>query len=145
MTPQTAAATGTITEVAAASDTFTTLVAALTEAELTEVLQGQGPFTVFAPTNAAFEALPAGTVEELMKPENRETLVKLLKYHVVAGAYPSSQLEAGDLTSVEGSTITVTTADGSVKVNDVTVLQPDIMATNGVIHAIDQVMLPPSP
>lgn len=145
MTPQTAAATGTITEVAAASDTFTTLVAALTEAELTEVLQGQGPFTVFAPTNAAFEALPAGTVEELMKPENRETLVKLLKYHVVSGAYPSSQLEAGDLTSVEGSTITVTTADGSVKVNDVTVLQPDIMATNGVIHAIDQVMLPPSP
>jgi uncharacterized surface protein with fasciclin (FAS1) repeats len=141
--PQTAATTGTIADVAAASDTFTTLVAALNEAELTEVLQGQGPFTVFAPTDAAFEALPAGTVDELMKPENRALLVQLLKYHVVAGAYPSGDLEAGDLTSAEGSPITVSGTGDEMKVNEANVIQPDITATNGVIHAIDSVMLPP--
>ena len=142
--PRTSAAPGTIADVAAANSTFKTLVSALNEAELTEVLKGQGPFTVFAPTDAAFNALPAGTVDELMKPENRTTLVQLLKYHVGSGAYPSSRLTAGQLPSTEGSPITVTVADGKMKVNDANVMQPDIMATNGVIHAIDQVILPPS-
>jgi len=143
-TPRTATANGTIADVAAANSTFKTLVSALNEAELTEVLKGQGPFTVFAPTDAAFNALPAGTVDELMKPENRATLVQLLKYHVVSGDYPSSRLAAGQLPSTEGSPITVTVANGKMKVNNANVLQPDITATNGVIHAIDQVMLPPS-
>lgn len=143
-TPRTAA-TGTIADVAGASSTFTTLVSALNEAELTEVLKGEGPFTVFAPTDAAFEALPPGTIDELMKPENRTTLVQVLKYHVVSGAYPASRLAAGQLPSVQGAPITVSITDGKVMVNDANVLQADITATNGVIHAIDRVILPPRP
>lgn len=143
-TPRTSTATGTIADVAAASSTFKTLVSALNEAELTDVLKGQGPFTVFAPTDAAFNALPAGTLDELMKPENRATLVQLLKYHVVSGAYPSSRLTAGSLPSVQGAPITVSITDGKVMVNNANVIQPDITATNGVIHAIDRVILPPS-
>jgi uncharacterized surface protein with fasciclin (FAS1) repeats len=138
-----AATTGTIVDIASASDSFETLVAALTEAELAEVLQGEGPFTVFAPTDEAFAALPAGTVEELLKPENRAMLVQVLKYHVVSGAYPASSLSSGEVPTVEGSTVTVTVSDGQVTVNDATVIQPDITATNGVIHAIDRVILPP--
>jgi uncharacterized surface protein with fasciclin (FAS1) repeats len=141
--PNVAAASGTIFDVASSSDTFKTLVSALTEAELAEVLKGAGPFTVFAPTDAAFAELPAGTVEELLKPENRETLVKILKYHVVSGAYPASSLTAGQVTTIEGQPVTVAISEGKVKVNDSTVIQSDITATNGVIHAIDQVMLPP--
>lgn len=141
--PNVAAASGTIFDVASSSNTFTTLVSALTEAELAEVLKGAGPFTVFAPTDAAFAELPAGTVEELLKPENRETLVKILKYHVVSGAYPSSSLAAGQVTTIEGQPVTVAISEGKVTVNDSTVIQSDITATNGVIHAIDRVMLPP--
>lgn len=138
-----AATSGNIVDIASASDSFQTLVAALTEAELAEVLQGEGPFTVFAPTDEAFAALPAGTVEELLKPENREMLVQILSYHVVSGAYPSSSLSSGEVPTVEGSPVTVSVSEGKVMVNEANVIQPDITATNGVIHAIDQVILPP--
>jgi uncharacterized surface protein with fasciclin (FAS1) repeats len=141
--PGIAAGSGTIVDVASASDTFETLVAALTEAELTEVLAGEGPFTVFAPTDEAFDALPEGTVEALLLPENRETLVKLLTYHVVPGSITSDDLSSGDVATVEGSPITVTVGEGMVMVNEASVIQPDIPASNGVIHAIDRVILPP--
>ncbi|MCU0565290.1 MAG: fasciclin domain-containing protein [Oculatellaceae cyanobacterium Prado106] len=140
----TAAASGTIVDIAAASDTFKTLVAALTEAELTEVLQGEGPFTVFAPTDEAFAALPAGTVENLLKPENRATLIQVLTYHVVPGSITSEQIAAGEVTTVEGSPVTIALEEDKVKVGAATVVQADIMASNGVIHAIDQVIMPPS-
>lgn len=139
-----AASNGTIVDIATASDSFTTLVAALTEAELTEVLSGEGPFTVFAPTDEAFAALPDGTVEELLKPENRDRLVEILTYHVVPGSYPSSSLAAGQVQTAEGESVTITTNAGKVMVNDANVIQPDISASNGVIHVIDRVMLPPS-
>jgi uncharacterized surface protein with fasciclin (FAS1) repeats len=142
-TTATAAAQGTIVDVAAASDTFKTLVAALTEAELVEVLKGEGPFTVFAPTDAAFAALPEGTVEKLLLPENRETLVKILTYHVVPGSITSEQIAAGDVTTVEGSAATVAVTAGKVTVEGASVVQADILASNGVIHAIDQVIMPP--
>ena len=140
--PGVAVGSGTIVDVAAASDTFQTLVSALTEAELAEVLQGEGPFTVFAPTDEAFAALPAGTVEELLKPENRETLVKILSYHVVPGSITSDQLTSGEVATVEGSPVTVTVDGTTVMVDDASVIQPDIPASNGVIHAIDRVILP---
>jgi uncharacterized surface protein with fasciclin (FAS1) repeats len=138
-----AAATGTIVEVASGSETFKTLVAALTEAELTETLSGTGPFTVFAPTDAAFAALPDGTVETLLKPENREKLIKVLTYHVVPGAITSDKIAAGDVNTVEGSPVTVAVADGKVTVGGANVTQADIEASNGVIHAIDKVIMPP--
>lgn len=138
-----AAASGTIVEIASANETFSTLVAALTEAELAEVLGSEGPFTVFAPTNEAFAALPEGTVEELLKPENRETLVRVLKYHVVPGTYLSSSLSSGDVETAAGEPLTITVSEDAVTVNNATVIQPDIVATNGVIHAVDQVILPP--
>lgn len=142
--PEESAATGdTIVDVASASESFQTLVAALTEAELTEVLQGEGPFTVFAPTDEAFEALPPGSVEKLLQPENRALLVQILQYHVVSGAYPSTELTSGEVPTVEGQPVTVTVSEGSVKVNNANVVQPDITASNGVIHAIDQVIIPP--
>lgn len=141
--PGVAVGSGTIVDVAAASDTFRTLVSALNEAELTEVLQGEGPYTVFAPTDEAFAALPQGTVEELLKPENRETLVKILSYHIVPGSLTSDQLTTGDVATVEGSPVTVTVENNTVTVDDATVIQPDIPASNGVIHAIDRVILPP--
>ncbi|MFM7427257.1 MAG: fasciclin domain-containing protein, partial [Elainella sp.] len=143
--PNVAATSGNIVDIASASESFKTLVAALNEAELAQVLEGTGPFTVFAPTDAAFEALPAGTFEELLKPENRATLVQILKYHVVSGSYPSASLESGQLPTAAGVPLTVTVANGSVKVDGATVLQPDINASNGVIHAIDQVILPSQP
>jgi uncharacterized surface protein with fasciclin (FAS1) repeats len=142
--PEESAATGeTIVDVASASESFQTLVAALTEAELTEVLQGEGPFTVFAPTDEAFEALPPGSVEKLLQPENRALLVQILQYHVVSGAYPSEDLTSGEVATVEGQPVTVTVSEGGVKVNNANVIQPDITASNGVIHAIDQVIIPP--
>lgn len=141
--PRVAATSGNIVDVASASDSFKTLVSALTEAELAEVLEGEGPFTVFAPTDAAFAALPAGTLEELMKPENRATLVQILKYHVVPGAYASSDLTSGEVPTAAGESVSVEVNEGSVKVNNANVIQPDIPASNGVIHAIDRVILPP--
>ncbi len=113
-------------------------------AGLVETLQGDGPFTVFAPTNAAFAALPAGTVESLLKPENKDQLIAILTYHVVAGKVMSTDLSDGmKAATVNGAEVTITTADGA-KVNGANVAAADIVASNGVVHVIDAVILPPS-
>jgi uncharacterized surface protein with fasciclin (FAS1) repeats len=133
-----------VVALAAANDSFKTLTAALKAAGLTETLSGQGPFTVFAPTDAAFAQLPQDALQELLKPENKDILVKILTYHVVPGNVTSSDLKSGEVKTVEGGAVKVQ-ADPSkgVSVNDASVVQPDIKASNGVIHAIDKVMLPP--
>ncbi|MFN8169425.1 MAG: fasciclin domain-containing protein, partial [Candidatus Nanopelagicales bacterium] len=133
----TPAAAGTIVDVAAANPDFTTLVAAVKAAGLVETLSGTGPFTVFAPTNAAFEALPAGLLDKLLKPENKEALTKILTYHVLASEVKAADVKPGKVATVEGSDITITT-DGGVKVNDATVTATDVLASNGVIHVIDK-------
>ncbi len=134
---------GDIVAVASGNDDFSTLVAAVSAAGLVETLQGDGPFTVFAPTNEAFAKLPAGTVESLLEPENKDSLVSILTYHVVAGNYPASSLvgKRGSLTSVQGGDLHVNGTDG-VTVENATVVIPDVSASNGVIHAIDTVMMP---
>lgn len=132
-----------IVDTAVAAGTFNTLAAALTAAGLVETLKGEGPFTVFAPTDAAFAALPAGTVEDLLKPENKDKLIAVLTYHVVAGKVMSTDLTEGmKAATVNGAEITIT-LDGGAKVNGVTISAADIAANNGVIHVIDQVILPP--
>ena len=133
-----------VVALAAANDSFKTLTAALKAAGLAETLSGQGPFTVFAPTDAAFAQLPQDALQELLKPENKDILVKILTYHVVPGNVTSSDLKSGEVKTVEGGAVNVQ-ADPSkgVSVNDASVVQPDIKASNGVIHAIDKVMLPP--
>lgn len=135
-----------IVALASASDSFKTLTTALQAAELTTTLSGEGPFTVFAPTDAAFAALPPGTLQELLKPENKATLVKVLTYHVVPGKVLSSQLRPGQVKTVEGSPVNVriNAAQRRVTVNNANVTQADIQASNGVIHAIDKVILPPN-
>jgi uncharacterized surface protein with fasciclin (FAS1) repeats len=132
-----------IVDIAASNPDFSTLVAAVQAAGLAETLKGDGPFTVFAPTNAAFAALPAGTVENLLKPENKDQLVKILTYHVVPGAVTSDQLAGKrmDVATVQGQTVHVDGRKG-VKVNKSNVTTADIMASNGVIHVIDAVLLP---
>ena len=123
------------------SKDHTTLVAAVKAAGLVETLKGPGPFTVFAPTNAAFAALPAGTVDTLLKPESKPTLTKVLTYHVVPGKLMAKDVKAGKVKSVEGQEITVTTNMG-VMVDKSKVIATDVTASNGVIHAIDTVMMP---
>ncbi|NDD97035.1 MAG: fasciclin domain-containing protein [Acidimicrobiia bacterium] len=132
-----------IVAIASANEDFSTLVAAVSAAGLVETLQGEGPFTVFAPTNAAFDALPAGLLDKLLMPENKDVLVKILTYHVVSGAIMAADVTAGDVASVEGGMIAVTTNDGGVQVNGASVVSADIVASNGVIHVIDAVILPP--
>lgn len=139
----TTAQTQTIVAVASTNDNFSTLKAALEAAELTDTLAGQGPFTVFAPTNAAFEALGKEKVEALLKPENKETLIKVLTYHVVPGQVMSTDLKSGQTKTVEGGEVMVMVKDGKVKVNNAQVTQADVKASNGVIHVIDTVLLPP--
>ncbi len=135
------AAAGTIVDVAAGNPDFTTLVAAVEAAGLVETLSGEGPFTVFAPTNAAFEALPAGLLDKLLLPENSETLTKILTYHVVASKVMAADVTAGPVPTVEGSELTITT-DGGVKVDNANVTATDVEASNGVIHVIDAVLVP---
>ncbi|MEY3396706.1 MAG: hypothetical protein RLZZ534_668 [Actinomycetota bacterium] len=134
---------GDIVAVASATEGFSTLVAALTAGGLVETLQGAGPFTVFAPTDAAFAALPAGLLEKLLLPENKDVLVSILTYHVVPGMVMSADIMAGDVATVEGSNVKLDTAYG-VKVNDATVTTADVAASNGVIHVIDAVIVPPT-
>ncbi|MEN9222790.1 MAG: fasciclin domain-containing protein [Thermostichus sp. BF3_bins_97] len=141
-TVEAAAPAGTIVDVAVEAGSFTTLTQALEAAGLVETLSGEGPFTVFAPTDEAFAALPEGTLEQLLLPENRETLIQILTYHVVPGEALSTSLEAGEVTTVEGSPVEISLADG-VMVNDANVVTADIEASNGVIHVIDKVILPP--
>jgi uncharacterized surface protein with fasciclin (FAS1) repeats len=132
-----------IVDVAASNSDFSTLVAAVKAAGLVDTLKGDGPFTVFAPTNEAFAKLPAGTVESLLKPENKEKLTAILTYHVVSGKVLAKQVVTIDsATSVQGSKIAVATTDGKVKVNNANVVMTDIKASNGVIHVIDSVILP---
>ena len=130
-----------IVAVASATEGFTTLVAALTAAGLVETLQGAGPFTVFAPSDAAFAALPEGLLEKLLLPENVEVLKSILTYHVVAGKVMSTEVVAGEVPTVEGSSLTLATEMG-VQVNGATVTQADVEASNGVIHVIDAVLVP---
>ena len=134
---------GTIVEVAQGNPDFSTLVAAITAAGLGDALSGEGPFTVFAPTNAAFEALPAGLLEKLLLPENKEVLTKILTYHVVAAKVMAADVAAGDVTTLEGSAFAITTESG-VKVNASNVTATDVAASNGVIHVIDAVLVPAS-
>ena len=133
---------GTIVDVAVAAGNFTTLVAAVTAAELVETLSGAGPFTVFAPTDEAFAALPAGVLDALLLPENKALLAKILTYHVVSGMVMAADVADGDVATVEGSKIKLSTM-GGVSVNGAKVIAADVMASNGVIHAIDAVILPP--
>ena len=137
-------AEATIVDVAASAGSFQILTAALQATGLVDTLSQEGPFTVFAPTDEAFAALPEGTLEELMKPENRETLAAILTYHVVPGKVTSDQIQSGEVSTVQGSSVDVAVEDGMVMVNDAKVVQPDIEAGNGVIHVIDKVILPQS-
>ena len=147
--------TKTIVENASAAPNLTTLVAAVKAAGLVETLSSAGPFTVFAPTNDAFAKLPAGTVDELVKPENKETLTKILTYHVVPGKLAAADvlaaIEAGggkaSVTTVAGETLTAAVVDGKVVLTDAkggtsTVTQTDVFQSNGVVHVIDTVLMP---
>jgi uncharacterized surface protein with fasciclin (FAS1) repeats len=141
--PVRADAPGTIVDVAVSAGSFNTLVAAVKAAGLADTLSGKGPFTVFAPTDAAFAKLPAGTVDTLLKPENKEKLKAILLYHVVAGDVKSTDLKDGEsVKTVGGKSITVHIANGVVTINDATVVKADIPASNGTIHVIDAVLLP---
>lgn len=132
-----------IVETAVGHGSFKTLVAAVTAAELVETLSGTGPFTVFAPLDDAFAALPAGTVESLVKPENKAKLQGILTYHVLAGKVLSTDLSDGmKATTVNGAEITIHLRDGKVFVNDAEVVVADVNTDNGVIHAINKVIMP---
>ncbi|MFC4701877.1 fasciclin domain-containing protein [Glaciecola siphonariae] len=132
-----------IVDVAASNPDFSTLVAAVKAAGLVDALKGEGPLTVFAPTNEAFAKLPAGTVESLLLPENKDKLVAILTYHVVAGKVMAADVvKVSSATSLQGQDITVTVKDGTVMVDNATVTATDIAASNGVIHVIDSVILP---
>lgn len=133
-----------IVDTAVAAGQFKTLAAALTAADLISTLKGKGPFTVFAPTDEAFAKLPAGTVENLLKPENKEKLKAVLLYHVVSGKVPASKvvkLNGKEVKTVQGGAVKINTGNG-VKVNDSTVVKTDIKAKNGIIHVIDTVLIP---
>ena len=138
-TPQ---AGGTIVEVAAANPVLKNMTAAIQAGGLTATLEGQGPFTVFAPTDQAFSTVPAATRQQLLQPQNRKTLTRILSYHVVPGDLSSSQLNPGAVKTLEGQTLTIQTGS-QVTVNNAKVTQPDIQASNGVIHVIDRIIVPP--
>jgi uncharacterized surface protein with fasciclin (FAS1) repeats len=132
-----------IVDTAVAAGQFKTLAAALQAAGLVDTLKGPGPFTVFAPTDAAFAALPPGTVENLLKPENRDQLVSILTYHVVPGRVTASQVATMDAaTSVQGGDLRIRASGDGVAINDAKVVSADVMASNGVIHVIDKVLIP---
>ena len=149
VTESVAAESATIAEIAAGNPDFTTLVAAVDAAGLGETLSSEGPYTVFAPTDDAFAALPEGTVETLLKPKNQDQLAAVLTYHVVAGEIMAADVMSGEVTTVNGATFEVA-ADGSgVTITDgqgntANVVTTDIVASNGVIHVIDAVLLPPT-
>ncbi len=136
------AAEKTIVQIASTNGSFKTLTAALKAAGLIGTLSSPGPFTVFAPTDAAFAALPKGTVEKLLRPENKAMLVKILTYHVVSGEALSTSLKSGNVKTVEGRSVMVKVGTRGVMVNNAKVVKADIKASNGVIHVIDKVLLP---
>jgi uncharacterized surface protein with fasciclin (FAS1) repeats len=132
-----------IVDIAIGSADHTTLVAAVKAAELVETLKGAGPFTVFAPTNAAFNALPAGTVDNLLKPEMKADLTKILTYHVVAGSVKAADLTDGQkVKTLQGEELTVSIKEGKVMINGANVTAADLTGSNGVIHVIDAVLMP---
>lgn len=135
--------TNTLVDVASANGSFKTLTAALKAAGLVDTLKGAGPFTVFAPTDAAFAKLPKGTVETLLKPENKARLVKILTYHVVSGEVLSTTLKSGKVKTVEGDSVNVSVQKSGVTINKSKVTAVDVKASNGVIHVIDTVLMPP--
>lgn len=140
-----AAATPNIVEVAASNDDFTTLVAAVQAAGLADTLSGEGPYTVFAPTNEAFAELPDGTVEMLLLPENKDQLVAILTYHVVAGDVSAAEVvELTEVTTLQGGTAAIVVTEAGVTIDGANVIVTDIEASNGVVHVIDTVMMPPS-
>ncbi len=148
-TPTTPTASKNLAQLAQSASTqgsFTTLSRAVQAADLTKQMAEQGPYTVFAPTDAAFAALPKGTVDNLLKPENKQQLVKLLGYHAIPGQVTSSQLTSGQVKTVEGSPVTlkVNSTTSTVTVNGAKVIQADIPASNGVVHVVDKVILPPN-
>lgn len=134
-----------IVDIAVSTDFLSTLVAAVTAGDLVDVLKGDGPFTVFAPTNEAFAALPAGTLENLLKEENKAQLIQILTYHVVSGTVKSTDLSDGmTAKTVEGSDINVKISASGAKINGANITAADIVAENGIVHVIDAVILPPS-
>ncbi|MGJ3245301.1 MAG: fasciclin domain-containing protein [Elainellaceae cyanobacterium] len=135
--------TATIAALASSSEAFETLTAALEAADLVDILDGDENYTVFAPTDEAFAALPDGTLEALLQPENRDQLVQILTYHVVPGRVLSTDLSAGAVASAEGSALNVAIDNSGISINDANVIQPDVEASNGVIHVIDRVLLLP--
>ena len=144
-TPKATTSTGkTIVSIASGNKNFSTLVTALKAADLVETLSAEGPYTVFAPTNAAFAKIPKATLANLLKPENKEQLKKVLTYHVVSGAVTSNQLKSGKVATVEGGNVTVKISGKKVRVNNAKVIMADVKASNGVIHAIDTVLMPPT-
>ena len=143
-TPGASTGSENLVALAAANGSFKTLTAALKAADLTATLEGTGPFTIFAPNDQAFAALPQEALQELLKPENKAILVKILTYHVVPGQVTSTDLKSGEVKTVEGGSVNVKVDSATgVTVNDAKVVQPDIQASNGVIHVIDKVILPP--
>jgi uncharacterized surface protein with fasciclin (FAS1) repeats len=137
----------TIVEIASSNEDFSTLVAAVTAAGLADTLSGDGPFTVFAPTNEAFEAIPEATLTALLEPENQETLTKILTYHVIAGEVLSTDIQPGAVTTVEGTDLTIEVEGENVVLvdgmgNRVNVTAVDVEGSNGVIHVIDGVLIP---
>lgn len=142
-TPSSVSAQKNIVETAVSSPDHSTLVSAVQAAGLAETLSGPGPYTVFAPTNAAFSALPAGTLDNLLQPANKQQLAGILTYHVVSGKLMSSQLSDGQkVKTVNGQELTVSIKDGKVMINGANVTAADLEASNGVIHVIDAVVLP---
>lgn len=135
-----------VVQVAVGSKDHTTLVAAVKAAELVDVLSNTGPFTVFAPTNAAFDKLPAGTVDNLLKPEKKDDLIDILQYHVSVGVFkPEMFTDGQEIGQVNGSNIIITKKDGKLMVNGTATIIASIPASNGIIHVIDGVLLPPPP
>jgi uncharacterized surface protein with fasciclin (FAS1) repeats len=135
-----------VVDVVQANPSLKTLASVIDETDANEVLELQGPYTVFAPSDAAFNALPAETRQRLLQPENRQQLAQILFYHVVPGQVSANQLQSGDVKTVEGANVNVQVDQtaNSVKVNDATVTQADIPASNGVVHIVDRVILPPN-
>jgi uncharacterized surface protein with fasciclin (FAS1) repeats len=131
-----------LVEIAAGSPDHTTLVAAVKAAGLVETLSGPGPFTIFAPTNAAFDKLPAGTLESLLKPENKAKLVAILTYHVIPAKVMAADVKSGEVKTVNGKMLTIKADGMGVMVNNATVTATDLVGSNGVIHVIDTVLLP---
>jgi uncharacterized surface protein with fasciclin (FAS1) repeats len=133
-----------IVALASGADNFKTLVAAVKAAGLVETLQGEGPFTVFAPNDAAFAKLPVGTLQDLLKPENKDKLAAILKYHVVPGKVMAADVKTSEAKTAQGQSVNLVVSAAGVKVDNANVIKTDLLANNGVIHVIDTVILPKS-